>query len=89
MSVDFEEFDQALAKRVVIRVRHHRLSFARASEGDRNDVAHFGLGAVRHAHNSIAKVECLIHVVRHHERGDAILSPQLQEHAPRTAPSGR
>src|SRR6266545_3589455 len=48
-SVDFEEFNQVLAQRIVVLMLHHGLAIARARERNGHDVADLGGRTVGHA----------------------------------------
>ena len=57
----------------------HCLTLARTGKLDLQHFADLGLGAVGHADHAVAEVERLVHVVRDHERGDAVLAPELEQ----------
>ena len=78
VGVYFEELDEPFAQGIIIRMVHHRLALARAGEAHRNNVTNLCLGAIGHADHPVAEIECLIHVVRDHQGGDAILPPELE-----------
>src|SRR5262245_26924526 len=58
---------------------HRGLALTRTEKGYADNVPYLGLWTIRHANNSIAEKQCLIHIVRDHERGDLVLAPKFDE----------
>jgi hypothetical protein len=75
-----EEGDEVFAQLVVARVFHDLLAVARALEGDLQNVADLGLGAVGHHHHTVGEEDGLIDIMRDHERGDAVAPPEFEQH---------
>ncbi len=71
----FQEADEAFAEFVVFGVFQEGGAVARALEGDVEDVADGGCGAVGHHNDAIREEEGFVDIVGDHERGFLVASP--------------
>lgn len=74
------EGDEVLAQLVVARVFHDLFATARTPEGNLQDVADLGLGAVSHQHDAVGEEDGFIDILRDHELGDAVATPEFEYH---------
>ena len=77
---NLQELDERLAQGVITWISQNGRPVARMSEGHGKNVTDEGFGAVGHHDDAIGKEERLIDVVSHHERGEAVSAPEIDEH---------
>ena len=77
--VIFEEIDDALVTLVIGRVLQDRRPLARPRERHGQDFSDARRRAVRHQDEAIGQVQCLIHIVRHHDDDLPVLLPHVQQ----------
>src|SRR5260370_36966083 len=79
MGAYFEKFDQIFSEFVIIRMLEYGLAFARPWKSDLKNVSHLSFRAVGHHDYAVGEEERLVHVVRDHEGGFFVASPEFNE----------